>query len=205
MSEITEILPQVKDKRRCNVYLDGQFFCGLTLEVAMKNRLKKGTVITREELSKIQLESEKQTALDKALVHISASQKTEKEVRAFLQKKGFLEGTQDYVIEKMKGYAFIDDEQYAKSYAQSAVKKKGKKSIVLSLKQKGINEKAIEEATKDLDGEEETAKRILEKYMRGKEENRETFYKAFRHLLSKGFDYEIAKKTLSDWGMEEDE
>ena len=79
MSEITEILPQVKDKRRCNVYLDGQFFCGLTLEVAMKNRLKKGTVITREELSKIQLESEKQTALDKALVHISASQKTEKE------------------------------------------------------------------------------------------------------------------------------
>ena len=77
--EITAITPQVKDKRRCNVYIDGRFYCGLTLETVMKNRLKVGQIITPERLSEMQLESEKNTAFDKALTHISATQKTEKQ------------------------------------------------------------------------------------------------------------------------------
>lgn len=75
MSEITAITPQVKDKTRCNIFIDGRFYCGLTLEAAVKNRLKAGQTIDPARLSEIQLESEKATALDKALTHISASQK----------------------------------------------------------------------------------------------------------------------------------
>ena len=51
MSEITAITPQIKDKRRCNVYVDGRFCCGLTLETTVKNRLKVGQSITEEQLS----------------------------------------------------------------------------------------------------------------------------------------------------------
>ena len=29
MSDITAITPQVKDKERCNIYVDGKFYCGL--------------------------------------------------------------------------------------------------------------------------------------------------------------------------------
>ena len=81
MGEITAITPQVKDKKRCNIFVDGRFYCGLTLEAAMKNRLKAGQTIDPATLSKIQLESEKSTAFDKALNFISAAQKTEKQVR----------------------------------------------------------------------------------------------------------------------------
>ena len=62
LSEITQITPQVKDKTRCNIYIDGRFYCGLTLEAAVKNRLKVGQSVTAERLAEIQLESEKQTA-----------------------------------------------------------------------------------------------------------------------------------------------
>ena len=48
MNEITQITPQIKDKRRCNIYLDGKFCCGLTLEATVKNRLKVGQIITPE-------------------------------------------------------------------------------------------------------------------------------------------------------------
>ena len=205
MGEITQIIPQVKDKRRCNVYVDGVFCCGLTLETAIKNRLKVGISITQEELSAMQLESEKQTALDKALTHISASQKTEREIRDFLKKKGYLSSVQNYVVEKMKSYRFIDDENYAKHYAESAVKKMGKRKIFLELKKKGISEEKIEGATADLEGEEETAKRLLEKYMRGKTVDPPTLQKAFRHLVSKGFDYDICKSSLSAFGEVEEE
>ena len=36
MPEITDITPQVKDKERCNIYVDGRFYCGLKLETAIK-------------------------------------------------------------------------------------------------------------------------------------------------------------------------
>ena len=42
MSEITEISPQVKDKNRCNIYVDGSFYCGMKLETAVRSRLKVG-------------------------------------------------------------------------------------------------------------------------------------------------------------------
>lgn len=204
MNEITQITPQVKDKRRCNVYVDGCFCCGLTLETAIKNRLKVGMTISKEELSLMQMESEKQTALDKALTHISSTQKTEREIRDFLKKKGYLTAVQEYVIEKMKGYHFIDDEQYAKGYAESAIKRMGKRKIALELKKKGIAEAEIENATGELEGEEETAKRLLMKYMKGKTTDIATLQKAFRHLLSKGFDYEICKSALANFGEVEE-
>lgn len=205
MYEITEITPQIKDKRRCNIYLDGRFYCGLTLETAMRYRLKTGMKVEREFLAKIQLESEKNTALDKALTHISASQKTEREIREYLGEKGYLQDVCDYVLEKMRSYGFVDDAAYAQNYAENAVKRKGKRLIELELKRKGVDEQSIAQATDELQGEEETAKKIAEKYMRGKPTDMQTKQKTYRYLLSKGFDYDTAKAALRGVCDEEDE
>ena len=58
-----------------------------------------------------------------------------------------------------------------------------------------------------LDGEKEleTAKGILEKYMRGKTIDKPTLQKAYRHLMGKGFDYETAKTAIATLGEIEDE
>ncbi|MDE7305894.1 MAG: recombination regulator RecX, partial [Clostridia bacterium] len=66
MSEITSIEPQKKDKERCNVYVDGRFYCGIKLEVAIKFHLKAGMQIEKSRLDEIQLETEKSQAMDKA-------------------------------------------------------------------------------------------------------------------------------------------
>ena len=50
MAEITSIEPQVKDKNRCNIYVDGVFYCGIKLEVAVKYRLKAGMNIEKSKL-----------------------------------------------------------------------------------------------------------------------------------------------------------
>ena len=81
MSEITAITPQVKDKTRCNIFVDGRFYCGLTLEAAVRSRLKAGQTIDPARLAEIQLESERGAALDKALHFIAATQKTEKQIQ----------------------------------------------------------------------------------------------------------------------------
>ena len=207
LNEITAITAQVKDKTRCNIYIDGRFCCGLTMETVVKNRLKVGKIISAEELSTMQLESEKNTAFDKALTFLSATRKTEKEIRLHLSKKGYLPAVIDYAVEKLREYGFINDEEYAEAYTESASKKKGGRLIRMELKNKGLSEEAIENALSELDeGQElETAKGILEKYMRGKTADKATLQKAYRHLMSKGFDYDTAKAAIDAYGgMDED-
>ena len=99
MSQITSIEPQVKDKTRCNVYVDGRFYCGIKLEVAIKHRLKAGMEIDRAELDKIQLDTEKMQAMDKALTHMSASPKTRRQIGDFLTGKGYVGAVVGYVLE----------------------------------------------------------------------------------------------------------
>lgn len=207
MNEITDITPQVKDKRRCNIYVDGRFCCGLTLEATMKYRLKVGQIVTPERLSEIQLESEKNTAFDKALTHLSATQKTEKQVCDFLVKKGYLPAVIEYVIEKLRSYNFLNDGAYAESYVGFAAKKKGGRLIRMELRGKGIDENEIDAALDTLDEEQEiqTASAVLEKYMRNKTCDKETLQKAYRYLMGKGFDYEIIRTALRQYGADDDE
>jgi regulatory protein len=207
MGEITSITPQIKDKRRCNIFIDGKFYCGMLLETTVKHRLKVGRSVTEEELSTIQLDSEKQTALDKALTHITASKKTEKQIRDFLKSKGYLAAVSDFVIEKMKEYGFIDDYDYAKQYANFAGAKKGKRLIRMELKAKGVSETEIDKALSETDEETElnAAKTILEKYMKNKTADKETLIKACKHLLGKGFDYETAKSAITLFGEMDEE
>lgn len=206
MSEITAITPQVKDKTRCNIYLDNRFYCGLTLECVVVNRLKAGMQVEKEQLDEFQLQSEKQTALDKALTYITATQKTEKQIRDYLQKKGYVQAVVEYVVEKMRGYNFLNDKGYAEDYVREVSVKKGGKLIKLELRKKGVSEAEIDEAVSALSSEEQTqaALQILQKYLRFKDREQATLQKAFRYLLGKGFDYEIAKEALSLLGENEE-
>ena len=207
MNEITAITPQSKNKRRCNVYVDGRFCCGLTLESAVKNRLKVGQIVTEERLAEIQMESEKQTALDKALTHISDSRKTEKQVRDCLAGKGYLPAVIAWVIERLQGYGFVNDAEYAEAYTENVAKRKGARLIRMELRGKGVADEEIDAALDCLDEEtqEEAAKAILQKYMRGKTCDQPTLQKAYRYLMSKGYDYEVAKAALASLGDVEEE
>lgn len=199
MAKITGVTPQVKDKTRCNIEVDGRFFCGMDLETVVRNRLKAGDEVTEEALARMQLESEKQTALDKALTHISASMKTEREIRAYLARKGYLEEVADHVVEKMKAYGYLDDEAYAKSYAESAAKRKGSRLIAQELRRRGVGEKAIGAAIEELSDETESAKKVLGKYLRGKDvSDVKTVQRAYAYLVSKGFGYETARAALQE-------
>ena len=205
MSQITAIRPQVKDKTRCNIEVDGRFCCGLKLETVVKNGLKVGSSVTEEGLSKLQLESEKQTALDKALTHLTASMKPEREVRAYLAGKGYLPEVCDHVIEKLKSYGYVDDFAYAKAYAEGASGKKGPRLIALELKKKGVPEQAIEAVLSDFPEGGETALALLRKYLRGKDvTDPKVLRKAYAHLHSKGFDYDAAREALSALASDDD-
>ncbi len=199
MSEITSIEPQVKDKTRCNVYIDGRFYCGIKLEVAVKYRLKAGMQIDKSRLDEIQLETEKSQALDKAMTHLSSTMKTAKQMRDFLTKKGYVQAVQDYVLERLEYYKFIDDYAYCRAYVES-VHGKGKRAMELDLIKRGADKNAIEQALAEVEEDGGEALSLLQKYMRGKEADQKNLYRAFKYLISKGYEVETAKAALESFG-----
>lgn len=204
MSEITSIEPQIKDKNRCNVYVDGKFYCGISLETAVKCRLKVGMQVEKAQLDEIQLETEKNQALEKAMTHLSASMKTSRQMRDFLSKKGYTEPVQSYVLEKLQYYKLIDDYAYCRAYIES-VKGKGKRALEADLIKRGAEKFAIEQALDEFEEDEGEAFAVLSKYLRGKTADKQTLYKGFKYLLSKGFGVETAKSALSKFGENDED
>ncbi len=199
MSEITSIEPQKKDKTRCSIYIDGAFYCGIKLEVAVKYRLKAGMHIEKSKLDAIQLETEKSQAVDKAMTHLSASMKTQKQMRDFLEKKGYSPAVCEYVLEKLRYYNLIDDGQYCRAYINGA-RGKGKRALQAELIKRGADRRAIDNALGDFEEDCGEALLVLQKYMRGKETSRENILKGYKYLLSKGFGYDTAKSAAQAFG-----
>lgn len=204
MAEITLIEPQKKDARRCNIYVDGAFYCGIKLEVAIKYRLKAGMQIEKSQLDEIQLETEKSQAVDKAMTHLSASMKTKKQMNDFLIGKGYTQAVCDYVLEKLEYYNLVDDYAYCRAYV-SGVKVKGKRALEADLYKRGAARGAIEAALEEVEEDGEEAKAVLAKYMRGKDNSRENLQKGFKYLMSKGYGYDTAKAALAGFGVEDED
>lgn len=196
MSFITAITPQIKDKDRCNIFVDNVFYCGMELETVIKNKLKAGQAIDKDSLALLQLESEKSVALDKAMGFISNSIKTAKNVREYLIKKGYTDVVADYAVNKLSEYKYIDDKEYARAYVANYSKVKGAKLIRLELRAKGISDEDMAEALESIADEKEAARAVADKYLRNKERDFKNIQKAYKYLLSKGFSYETAKDAV---------
>ena len=199
MSEITSIEPQKKDKERCSIFVDGRFYCGIKLEVAIKYHLKAGMQVEKSKLDEIQLETEKSQAMDKAMTHLSATMKTKKQMRDFLVKKGYTEAVINYVFDRLEYYKLLDDEAYCRAYVNS-VSGKGKRALEADLYKRGAEKSAIESVLSEIEENADEASAVLEKYMRGKAATKDNLYKGFKYLLSKGFGYDTAKEALEKFG-----
>lgn len=204
MKTITAITQQKNDAKRCNIYLDGVYFCGMELITVMSNRLKVGMEIDENKLEKMQLESELQRALDKALNYLGGGLKTEKQVKTYLTGKGYTPAVADNVVKKIKDYGYIDDKEYATAYVESYSKSKGKRLLIRELNAKGVSAYDAQDAVENIENELDSAIRIAQKYLKNKQIDRETKQKCYRRLLSKGFDFDTAKQAVERLCGDED-
>ena len=71
MGKITSLSVQKNNKNRVNVFINEEFYTGLSLESVYKYSLKVGQEIDKEKIEQIIVENEKSTALSKAVSYIS--------------------------------------------------------------------------------------------------------------------------------------
>lgn len=204
MPTITDLQIQKNNKTRANVYIDGEFAFVLEVITVMKLGLKIGQQVSAERLSEAITDSERAVAFDKALNYLSRGGKTVCQMRDYLAKRGYGSDAVEYVIAKLTDYRYLDDEEYARMYAEQNRSSKGARRIKQELVQRGISQSLAESASaEDSDDALSNAKLVAAKYMKNKPRDIKTLQRLQRHLLSRGYGYETVNAVLRGYNTEE--
>ena len=205
MPLITNINFQTKNKKRCNLFVNGEFFSGVSFETVMLNRLKVGQEINKEQLKTLLEENERREALSKAADYVSKSLKTKRQVKDYLIRKGYSEEIAWYCVDKLKEYDYVNDEEYSKRFIESAAVTQGKRLTEYKLMMKGVKKDDIENAFFETEVDMlKNAVATAEKYLRNKEKTKENLAKAYRYLLGRGFSYSEASEALARYDKQGD-
>lgn len=199
MSVITKIESQ-RNKSRVNIFVDDSFFCGLNKETAVIFGLKPGKNVEEDTLKKVIIESEVKSAFEKSLDYLSRRMNSKKELSEKLTKKGYSAEVVQKAIEKLEDYHYVDDELFAKQFADS-YPKLSKKMLKEKLALKGISPDIVLEIISDRTDENEFELCLLQakKYLKTKTIlSFNDYQKMQASLFRKGFDYDLVKRVCGE-------
>ena len=204
MGKITSISLQKNHKDRINIFVDDEFFMGVSLELVYKFALKKDMEIDPKTLQDLIEENQKVEGLNKGIGYCSKNIKTESQVKKYLFDKQYPAKVVYYVLDKLKEYKYIDDEAFVKRYIESTSNRQGKRLSKYKLLQKGVKSDVVERVSCEVDVDSySSARKIAEKYMKNKESTKENLAKTYRYLIGKGFSYEDVNKVISEFKVDE--
>lgn len=127
---------------------------------------------------------------DYAIKLLGFCDRSEKEIREKILKKGYSETECEEAIAFCREYGYIDDGRFAEHFVHdaTALKKYGKTRIRAQLRQKGVDEAVIEEALANVDGEREMLKEELQRRFGGLDlTDKKVKNKVFGYFARRGF------------------
>jgi regulatory protein len=153
MRKITAIQVQKRHPNRVNIHLDGEYAFGLARIVAAW--LQVGQTLDEEKIAKLQAEDARERALQQALLFLSYRARSEKEIRQNLSKHEIPEAVIEETLERLRRDGFANDKQFASAWVEnrSIFRPRGRRALVLELRQKGIDDSTIESTLADVDEE----------------------------------------------------
>ena len=197
--EITALEP----RRKCMtaVYIDGEFALKLDTHTLLENRIKIGTVIDDEELKELIEKSNTRRAKEKALWLISYRDHSKKELTDKIAKDCDRASAEE-AVERMQELGLVNDEAYARRYAQQLIEVKhlSIKGVKYKLIEKGIDRDLIDDILSefDVDSKEQIREIIDKKYARGLSDEKGK-RRAFSGLSRMGFSFGDIKSVIAEY------
>ena len=199
MSKITRIEQQKKKKNRVNIYIDGEFSLGLYKDTVTKFHLYENKEISPDEISSIKAFEVITDAKEMVRNYISYRERSKKEIKDYLTRKGVEEGITEEVIADFEKADLIDDHRFADVWIKDRNKNnpKGNFALKMELKDKGIEESEIENLLQFVD-EKENALKALEKAVKKYGNNKASKTKIFKYLERRGFKTQTILSLLKE-------
>ncbi len=163
---ITAIRVQQRNHQRVNIDLDGEFAFGLSRIASAW--LNVGDQISEEKIEQLKAKDTDEVAFQVALRLLNRRLKTEKEMTASLQSKGFQPDQVVKVILRLKTERLLDDTRFSQSWIESRshFHPRSHRLLRYELRQKGIAEDLIDDALAESPAESDLAYQAASRYAR---------------------------------------
>ena len=191
-----------RKKRLTVLYIDGEYAVSVDTMTFLSTGKKIGSEITDEELYELIEMSKFNRAKEKALYLIEYRSRTKKELYDKLIVL-FGESASERAIERLEELGLVDDEKYAREYAEVLLDKKGfsRQRTEFELMKKGIDKDVIEEILDELEPEPvEQIKKLLETKFARRLSNEKDLAKTVNSLKAMGYRWsDINDAMNSEW------
>lgn len=198
---ITDV--QQRRHRLSQLYIDSEAAVKVDTETLLKSGLAPGDEIDDETLHQLLQESAAHRANEKALYLLEHRAHSKKELEDKITRSEFDRAAARRAAEHMEELGLLDDEQYARRYAQELFtrKKFGARRVKQELRQKGIAddliEGVLEEFSMDRDETAEQIRAILERKYPAAWEDEKVRRRAVAALQRYGYGFEEIFSVLN--------
>lgn len=201
---ITAIRQQTNDAQRVNIFIDGEFAIGISLNTLTRMRLAVGMHLDDHGWQQLVACEEADQAMQKALRQLERRPRSVSEISRYLQRKGFREAICQQVVARLQELGLLNDADFAERWVANrrTLRYRGERALRAELRQKGIAPELIEDAlsgAKDELGEalraEQAARAVLVRYLR--HTDWPTFQRRLGgYLLRRGFASDLVRPLL---------
>jgi regulatory protein len=148
---VTAMKVQKRNPQRVNVYLDGEYAFGLARITAAW--LQIGRELDDEKIAQLRSQDSHEAAYQKALHFLDFRPRSCAEVQKNLEKHGYETEVIEAVLERLERNGLINDGQFAQAWVdnRSEFRPRGRRALSMELRQKGLDDEAIEAALSELD------------------------------------------------------
>ncbi len=212
--KITALESQKKDPSRVSVYVDGLFYCGVSVNNIAKYSFYAGKDVDEKTLENMKFSELVERFFDRAISFLERSPKTEKQVRQYIKELAFkkkgkwfeelnnddLGKISEIVLGKLNEYQYLDDKRYAELFVSSRMRTKprGKDILIMELISKGVSKDIALEVVSSLVEDEYGL--LKQTYYKKYKEEKITIddRKKIDFLRRKGFNWDLIEKFINN-------
>ncbi|MCU0494081.1 MAG: RecX family transcriptional regulator [Chloroflexaceae bacterium] len=203
--KITALRAQEHDSQRVNVFIDGAFAIGISLNTLSREGLHVGKVLEAEAWTRLESAEGNDKAFQAALRFLNARPRSTTEVRERLAQKSFQPEAIDLAVARLVELGLLNDEQFARFWVENRLtcRPRGARMLREELRRKGVSRTVVDTVLHDeeLTGDEDEraltlARAALRKYADAPD--RATFQRRLGgYLQRRGFDAGSTMKIVN--------
>ncbi|MGE5676607.1 MAG: hypothetical protein ACM3ZR_00945 [Pseudomonadota bacterium] len=207
--KITKIEEQKRNKRKYNIYIDGEYHSSILKDIVDEMKFSEGMELNEDEFNQKLEIIQYKSALREALLILTRSSKTEKELKQKLKEKSYSEKTIDQVTKYLGEIGYINDESYTESFIGLMKNTTGtsSRSLYYKLAGKGIDVELVQQKLDEADIDDfASAMKAAQKKASGlKGDKREKSAKLIGFLYRKGYGMDVCRRVIEELDLEEEQ
>jgi len=196
---IITALEKQKRRPRFDLYLEGVFAFTLRPELILASGLAVGAELSPERQRWLYDEEQRLGAMEAALRLLAMSQRSEKELRDRLKKRGFRKAALEAAVTRVREMGYLNDAAYAKFFVETrqASTPRSRRALSYELERKGVDRDVVASSVEEV-SDADSAYRAAQRRLRSlRKLDRTTFARRLGSFLgTRGFGYGVTRQTI---------